>query len=106
MVPLLQIRKSIEDNPKSGRPSTSMDDNHEKVLAVIHQHHHLTVRVVVEEVGTCISSCHLILTYKLKTHFVATKFVPHLLTYAQKENCVTLSQELFDRSTFLKIQGH
>jgi len=29
-------RTSIEDDPKSGRPSTSMDDDHvEKVLAVI-----------------------------------------------------------------------
>ena len=31
-------RTSIEDNPKSGRPSTSVDnDRVEKVLAVIHQ---------------------------------------------------------------------
>ena len=29
---------------------------------------------------------------------VATKFVPRLLTDAQKENHVTVSQELFDRS--------
>jgi hypothetical protein len=30
---------------------------------------------------------------------VAAKFLPHLLTPAQKENRVTVSQELFDRST-------
>jgi len=31
-------RTSVKDDPKSGRPSTSMDDDHvEKVLAVIHQ---------------------------------------------------------------------
>jgi hypothetical protein len=29
---------------------------------------------------------------------VATKFLPRLLTGAQKENRVTVSQELFDRS--------
>jgi len=29
---------------------------------------------------------------------VATKFLPCLLTGAQKENCVTVSQELFDLS--------
>ena len=40
-------RTSIEDDPKSGRPSTSMDDDHvEKVLAVIRQNHRLTVREV------------------------------------------------------------
>jgi len=56
-------RKSIEDDPKSGRPSTSMDDDHvDKVLAVIRQNRRLTVREVAEEVGVCKSSCHLILT--------------------------------------------
>jgi len=41
-------RTSIEDDPKSGRPSTSMDDDHvEKVLAVIRQNRCLTVHEVV-----------------------------------------------------------
>ncbi|KAG7173722.1 putative GVQW3-like 5 [Homarus americanus] len=38
-------------------------------------------------------------------HHVAAKFVLRLLTDEQKENCVTVSQELFDRSNdenFLK----
>jgi len=40
-------RTSIEDDPKSGRPSTSMDDDHvEKVLAVNRQNRRLTVREV------------------------------------------------------------
>jgi len=40
-------RTSIEDDPKSGRPSTSMDDDHvEKVLALIRQNRRLTVREV------------------------------------------------------------
>ena len=44
-------RTSIEDNPKSGRLSTSMDDDHvEKALAVIRQNRHLTVHEVAEEV--------------------------------------------------------
>ena len=76
-----------------------MDDDHvEKVLAVIRQNRRLTVREAAEEVGICNSSCHLILTGKLKKRRVAAKFVPRLLTYAQKENRVTVSQELFDRS--------
>ena len=77
----------------------SMDDDHiEKVLAVIRQNRRLTVREVAEEVGICKSLCHLILTDKLKMRRVATKFVLRLRTEAQKENCVTVSQELFDRS--------
>jgi len=75
-------RTSIEDGPKSGRASTSMDDDHvEKMLAVIRQNHCLTVREVAEEVGICKSSWHLILTEKPKMRRVATKFVPHLLTH-------------------------
>jgi len=101
-------RTSIKDDPKSGWPSTSMDDNHvEKLLAVIHQNHRLTVHEVAEEVGICKSSCHLILTDKLKMRHVAAKFVLHLLTDAQKGNHVTVSQELFDLSNadenFLKM---
>ena len=40
-------RMSIEDGPTSGRPSMPMDDDHvEKVLAVIRQIRHLSVREV------------------------------------------------------------
>ena len=70
----------------------------EKMLAVIRQNRRLTVLEVSEEVGICKSSCHLILTDKLKIRRVAAKFVPRLLTDSQKVNRVTVSQELFDRS--------
>jgi len=78
-------RTSIEDDTKSGRLSTSMDNDHvEKVLALIRQNRHLTVREVAEEVGICKSSCHLILIDKLKMHCVAVKFVLRLLADAKK----------------------
>ena len=74
-------RTSIEEDPKSGRPSTSMDDDHlEKVLAEFRQNRRLTFREVAEEVGICKSSCHTILTEKLKMCRVVAKFVPRLLT--------------------------
>ena len=42
-------RRSVEDDPKSGRLSTLMDDDHgEKVLAVNRQNRRLTVRDVVK----------------------------------------------------------
>ena len=102
-------RTSIEDDPKSGRPSSSTGDDHiEKVRSVIRENRRLTVREVSEEVGICKSSCHTILTEKLKMHRVAAIFVPRLLTEEQKkQNRVTVSQELLDRSNidenFLKI---
>jgi len=74
-------RTSIENDSKSGRPSTSTDDDHvEKVLAVIRQNRRLIVREVTEEVGICKCSCHLILTERRKMLRVAAKFVPYLLT--------------------------
>jgi len=92
-------RTSTEDDPKSGRPSSSTGDDHiEKVRSVIHENHRLTIREVSEEVGICKSSCHTILTEKLKMHRVAAKFVPRLLTEEQKQNRVTVSQELLKRS--------
>src|SRR5215469_11371107 len=92
-------RTSIEDDPKSGWPSSSTGDDHiEKVRSVIRENRRLTVREVSEEVGICKSPCHTILTEKLKMHRVAAKFVPRLLTEEQKQNRVTVSQELLDRS--------
>jgi len=92
-------RTSIEDYPTSGRPSSSTGDDHiEKVRSVIRENLRLTIREVSEEVGICKSSCHTILTEKLKMHRVAAKFVPRLLTEEQKQNRVTVSQELLDRS--------
>ena len=92
-------RTSIEGDPKSGRPSSSTgDDNIEKVRSVIRENRRLTVREVSEEVGVCKSSCHTILTEKLKIHRVVAKFVPRLLTEEQKQNSVTVSHELLDRS--------
>jgi len=76
-----RAERPSKKTPKCGRPSTSMDDDHaEKVLAVIRQNCRLTVREVVEEARICRSSCHLILTEKLKMRRVALKFVPRLLT--------------------------
>jgi len=67
-------RTSIADDPKSGRPSTSVDDDHvEKVFPVFRQNRRLTAREVAEEVAFCKSSCHLILTDKLKMRRVAAK---------------------------------
>ena len=70
-------RTSIEDDHKYGWPSTSVDDDHEKVLALIRQNRRLTLREIAEEVGICKRLCHQILTDKLKMRRVAAKFVPH-----------------------------
>ena len=82
VVPAFQIRhKFHRRRPQIWRPSTSMDNDHvEKVLALIRQNRRLIIREVSEEAVICKSSCHLILTDKLKMRRVATKFVSRLLT--------------------------
>ena len=92
-------RNSVEDDPKFCKPSSSSGDDHiEKVRSVIRENRRLTIREVSEEVGICKSSCHTILTEKLKLHRVAAKFVPRLLTEEPKQNRVSVSQELLDHS--------
>jgi hypothetical protein len=82
------------------------NDNVEKVLAVIRQNCHLTVRGVAEKAGISKSACHLILTDKLKMRRVATKFVLLLLKNAQNNNRVTVRSCLIVRiliKTFCKM---
>jgi hypothetical protein len=92
-------RISIEDDPRSVRPSTSTDDQHvAQVRSVIRSNQRLTVRDVAEECGISLGSCHNILTEKLAMHRVATTFVPRLLTDEQKEQRVAIRQELMDQA--------
>jgi transposase len=75
-------RISIEDDPRSGRPSKLR----------------LTVQEVAEECDISLGSCHSILTGKLGIHRVEAKFVPRLLTDEQNEKRVAISQELLDQT--------
>ena len=74
-------RTSVDDDPRSGWPSTSKTDNNvAKVCEVIRSNHRLTVREVAEEVSISKTVCHEILTENLDMHRIAAKFVPRLLT--------------------------
>jgi transposase len=65
-------RTSIDDNPRSGRPSTSKtDDNVAKVREIIRSNRRLTVREVAEEVSISktvqhVLHCLLVTNIKLK----------------------------------------
>ena len=74
-------RTSIDENPRSGRPSTSTDDVHiNAVRDLILQNRRLTMRQTAEDVGVSFGSCQAILTEKLNMHRVTAKFVPCVLT--------------------------
>jgi len=78
---LKEGRVSVDEDPRSGRPSTSTNDDHgERVRAVIRGNLLLIVREVADEVGITIRSCHKIFTQELKMRCDSAKFVPRLLT--------------------------
>ena len=86
---------SVGEDPRPGQSSTSKNDDHvERVGAVIRGNRCLTVREVAGKVGISTGSCHQVFTEKLPMHCVSAKFVPHLLTYDQKEKHVEISQEM------------
>jgi transposase len=88
-------RKSTDDDPRPGRPSTSTDAVHvAQVGAVLRSKSRLTVREIAEECNIFVVSCHATLTEKLEMHQVAAKFVPRLLTEDQRERRVAVCQEL------------
>jgi len=90
-------RTSIDEDPRSGQPSTSTDDvDIDAVRDLILQNHRLTIREIAEDVGISFGSCQAILTEKLNMHRIAAKFVPCVLTEDQKANRGNISQELLD----------
>ena len=91
-------RTSIDEDPRSGRLSTSTDDVHiDAVRDLILQNLRLTIREIAEDIGISFGSCQAILTEKFNMHRVTSKFVPCVLTEDQKATRVNISQELLDR---------
>ena len=79
-------QKSVESDPRSGRPSTSRTpENIERVQAAVKKNQRLTVRELAEDLGIPRTIVSEILTEDLCIKRVGTKFVPRLLTQEQKE---------------------
>ncbi|KAE9542487.1 hypothetical protein AGLY_003348 [Aphis glycines] len=92
-------RESVDDDPCSGRPSTSTDDAHvTEFNAIVRSNRRLTVREIAEDCNISVGSCHEILVKKLGMHHVVAKFVPRLISQDQKDNRVTICQELLNRA--------
>jgi len=79
-------RDSVDDNPRSGRPTTSKtDDCVARVQELIRANRRLTSRELSVEVGVSYGTCQAIMTQDLSMRRVAAKFVPRILTAEQKE---------------------
>ena len=87
-------REDVEDDERSGRPSTSTtDENVEKVEEMVMNNRRITIRDVADDVGISIGSCHEIFSNVLGMKRVAAKFVPKLLIFEQKQRQMEVAQE-------------
>jgi len=78
---------SIEDQPCSGRPSSSQNNkNIAKICEKLNEDRRYTIDELSEVTGVSWSSVQHILTQDLGMRHVAAKFVPRLLTEDQRQS--------------------
>ena len=92
-------RTSLEDDERSGRPSTSSTPkNVETIRWLVHEDRPRTIKEIAPIVNVSYGTVQTILTCDLNMHRVAAKFVPRLLTPEQKEHRVAICEELRQRA--------
>lgn len=91
-------RTDVEDDPKSGRPTTSRnEENIQKVKKLVRSDRRLTVRMLAEELGLRRESVRIILTEDLGMKKICAKMVPKLLSDDQKARRVDLSRDVLEQ---------
>uniref|UniRef100_A0A8C4R0B7 Mos1 transposase HTH domain-containing protein n=1 Tax=Eptatretus burgeri TaxID=7764 RepID=A0A8C4R0B7_EPTBU len=91
-------REKVEDDPRSGRPSTSRTaENIERVKQMVCADCRLTVRMIAEELSINKDTVWSIITENPEMRKLCAKMVPKLLSSEQKQQRVTLCQDIFDR---------
>jgi len=88
-------RTSLEDDERSGRPSTSSTlKNVETIRQLVHEDRRRTIKDIAAIVNVSYGTVQTIFTCDLNMHHVAAKFMPRLLTPKQKEHHVAICQDL------------
>ena len=91
-------REDVEDDPRSGRPSTSKTDkNIEKVGVLVRSDRRLTIRMISNTVGIDKESVRQILHDNFNMHKVCAKMVPKILSDDQKEIRKNLSTDALNQ---------
>lgn len=87
-------RESVQDDPRSGRPSTShSDENVERIRTCVNGDRRLTVRQVAEELNLGKTVVHEILRNELQMKKICAKIVPKLLSPDQKSRRVACCED-------------
>lgn len=88
-------RTEVEDLPRSGRPSTSTDEQSvEEVKKIVMDNRRVSVREIAREIGIPKTSVHRILTEFLNMRRVAARLVPKKLNFMQKQRRIDVSEEM------------
>ena len=102
-------REEVEDDPRSERPSMSRTANNmEHVKQMVHADRRLAVRKIAEELFINKDTVWSIITENLKMCKVCAKMVPELLSEDQKQQRVTVCQDIIERLEELvqRISSH
>jgi hypothetical protein len=100
-------RTVVEDLPRTGRPSTSIDDDHvNKVKQIVLQNRRVSAREIARDIGIPKTSVHRILTDILQMARVSARIVPKELNFLQKQRRMDVANEMLsvvqNDSTFMK----
>lgn len=101
----LEGRENVEDDPRSGRPSTAKtDENVERVRALVGSDRRLTIRMMSEQLNLNTFTVHQILKGDLNMRKICAKMVPKNLTIEQKDTrknvCVDLLEKIANDPEF------
>ena len=100
-------REAIEDEPRSGRPSTAKtDENVIRVRDLVRSDRRLMVRMIGEQLGLTHTTVHHILTNNLEMRKICAKMVPKILLQDQKDNrrdrCLDFLEQIENDPSFLE----
>ena len=100
-------RDLVEDEPRTGRPTTSKTDvNVERVKSLVRSDRRLTIRLIAEQLNLNKSTVHDVLKNNLQMRKVSAKLVPKNLTVQQKDNrkdiCTDFIERIEQDPNFLK----
>ena len=91
-------REEVEDDHRSGRPSTSRtDENVERVRQNVRSNCHLTVGMIADELGMNNERVWRIITKDLGMRKICAKMVRTLLNEGQKERRVQVCQDILEQ---------
>nr|APL98296.1 truncated putative DD34D transposase [Bactrocera tryoni] len=92
-------RETVEDMPRSGRPSTSVtDDNVEKVKEIVAENSHVSLREIAHKLEMSHESVRTIMHEKLGMQRVAARLVPIELNFLQKRYREQVAADMLDRA--------